>query len=79
MPILRNASTVTQTIPALGVTIPPGATFECPAEIAAELAERPDFERPKAVKKRAPRKAAATRKAAAGKTAAPADDSPKES
>ena len=82
MATVRNASTVAQTIPSLGVTVEPGETFEAPAEVAAELVERPDFERPTSPRKRTADKAAATKKAAAKsaatETAGPADD-PKES
>ena len=46
MPTVLNASTVAQTIPALGVTVPAGETFECSEELAAELIERPDFAKP---------------------------------
>lgn len=76
MATVRNASPVAQTIPSLGVTVEPGDTFECPADVAAELVERPDFERPKAAAKKAPAKTSAS--PADTETAAPADD-PKES
>lgn len=87
MATVRNASTVAQTIPSLGLTVAPGETFEAPTDVAAELAERPDFERATAPRKRTAKKAGARKKApatktsatkAAPKTAAPADD-PKES
>lgn len=83
MATVRNASAVAQTIPSIGLTVPAGETFECSAELAAELVERPDFERPSAPRKRQAKKAAATKKAAPKKTsatpadtetAAPADD-----
>jgi len=80
---LRNASSVTQSIPSIGLIVAPGDTFECSAELAAELAERPDFERPKrGARKASPAKKAAPKKTSATpadtETAAPADD-PKES
>jgi len=56
MATLRNASAVTQTIPVLGVSVEPGDTFECPAGVADELAERPEFAKP------------TTKKPAAGKS-----------
>ena len=46
MATVRNASSVTQTIPSLDVTVAPDDTFECPDEVAAELVERPDFDTP---------------------------------
>lgn len=46
MATLRNASTVAQHIPSLNVVVAPGETFECPDDVAAELAERPDFAKP---------------------------------
>ena len=87
MATVRNASPVTQTIPSLGLVVPAGETFEAPADVAAELVERPDFERASAPRKRQAKKAQARKKAPAkkpsaapadDKTAAPADD-PKES
>lgn len=82
MATVRNASPVAQTIPSIGLTVEPGDTFECSAELAAELVERPDFERPSAPRK----KAAAAKKAAPKTSATPADtetaapaDDPKES
>ena len=87
MATLRNASAVTQTIPSLGLEVPAGETFEAPADVAAELVERPDFERPVSPRKRSAKKAAGAKKAPAKKTSAtPADtetappaDDPKES
>lgn len=86
MATVRNASTVAQTIPSLGVTVEPGETFEAPADVAAELVERPDFERPTSPRKRTDKKAPARKKAPAKTSAAPADtetaapaDDPKES
>lgn len=46
MAIVRNASPVAQTIPSIGLTVDAGDTFECSAELAAELVERPDFDTP---------------------------------
>lgn len=46
MATVRNASPVAQHIPSLGLTVAPGATFDCPDEVAAELVERPDFDKP---------------------------------
>lgn len=54
MATVRNASTVTQTIPSLGVVVAPGETFEAPDEVAAELVERPDFDTPPAPKSTKP-------------------------
>lgn len=83
MATVRNASPVAQTIPSIGLTVEPGDTFECSAELAAELVERPDFERPSAPRKRQAAKAEAPAKKTSAtpadtETAAPADD-PKES
>ena len=50
MATVRNASPVTQTIPSLGLEVPAGETFEAPADVAAELVERPDFDKPPAPK-----------------------------
>ena len=51
MATLRNVSTVAQSIPSLGLTVAKGDTFECPDDVAAELAERPEFAVPTTTKK----------------------------
>jgi hypothetical protein len=46
MATVLNVSSVAQLIPSLGLTVAPGASFDCPDEVAAELVERPDFAKP---------------------------------
>jgi len=56
MATLRNVSPVAQSIPSLGLIVAAGDPFECPDDVAAELAERADFAVPN------------TKKPAAGKS-----------
>lgn len=51
--LIRNTGPVPVSIPALGVDVEPGDTFDAPDELATELLGRPGFDQP--AKPRKPR------------------------